>query len=193
MKQSKVYLLLGFLLIAVQLNAQDNVYLPIQQENISGPVQSDKMTIGLGTGLDYGGLGAGLLFYPVKNVGLFAGAGYAISGLGFNAGAKIRFLSKKPFSKITPYIVGMYGYNAAIYVADAEEYNKLFYGPSFGVGIDYRSRPEKRGYWSFALLVPIRSSEAKDYIDDLEQNHGVEFGIGLLPIAISIGYRFILF
>jgi hypothetical protein len=192
MKRSTICSMLGLFFIIVQLNAQDAVYMPIQQDTISAPVQVDKLAIGIGAGLDYGGFGADLLFYPIKSIGIFAGAGYAIAGLGVNAGAKFRLISKKPFSKFTPYALGMYGYNAAVYVQDAEEFNKLFYGPSFGIGFDFRSRPAKRGYWSFALLVPIRSSESKDYIDDLEQNHGVEFGMGLLPVAISIGYRFIL-
>jgi hypothetical protein len=192
MNKGKVYLILGLFFIAVQINAQDGAYVPMQQDSIYAPVQTDRITIGIGGGLDYGGLGANFLFYPVKSVGLFVGAGYALSGLGVNGGAKFRLVSKKTSSKFTPYALAMYGYNAAVYVQGAEEFNKLFYGPSFGIGFDYRSRPEKRGYWSFALLVPIRSQEAKDYIDDLEQNQGVEFGIGLLPVAFSFGYRFIL-
>ena len=155
-------------------------------------VPYDKFTLGLGGGLDYGGFGASALFYPAKSVGLFAGGGYAIAGFGYNVGVKFRFVSKKPFSRVTPYLNAMYGYNAAVKVADMPDWNKLFYGPTFGVGIDFRSRPESRGYWSFALLVPIRSSDVQDYIDDLEQNYGVEFQMGLIPVGVSVGYRFIL-
>jgi len=86
----------------------------------------------------------------------------------------------------------MYGYNAAIKETNASQYNKLFYGPSFGIGMDYHSKRMKKGYWSFALLVPIRSSAVVEYMDDLENNHGIEFQNGLLPIAFSFGYRFIL-
>ncbi len=86
----------------------------------------------------------------------------------------------------------MYGYNAAIAVSNATEYNKLFYGPTFGFGIDYRSSKESIGYWSFAILVPIRSSDVDNYIDDLKTNHGATFSSSLSPIGISLGYRFIL-
>jgi len=192
MKKGKAYLLLVLFLIAVQINAQDNFYKAIQQDSISAQVRTDKLTLGIGLGQDYGGLGANLLFYPVKSVGLFAGGGYAIAGFGFNAGAKVRFISKKPSSKITPYALAMYGYNAAIAVTDAPEFNKLFYGPTFGAGLDFHFRPGKMGYWSIALLIPVRGSAVKNYMDDLEQNHGVQFTMGLFPLGISLGYRFIL-
>ena len=192
MKKSTVYLLLGLILNAGQLNAQDNFYKAVQQDSIPAPAHADKLTIGLGLGQDYGGLGAGLLFYPVKSVGVFAGAGYAFAGVGFNAGAKVRFISKKPSSKLTPYILAMYGYNAAIAVTAAPDFNKIFYGPTFGAGLDFHFRPGKMGYWSLALLIPVRSSEVKSYMDDLEQNHGVQFTNGLFPVGGSFGYKFIL-
>jgi hypothetical protein len=192
MKKGSAYLLLCLSLIAFQVNAQDNFYKSVQQDTIPALAPVDKLTIGVGVGQDFGGVGAGLLFYPVKSVGLFAGAGYAIAGFGFNAGAKVRFISKKPSSKLTPYALAMYGYNAAIAVSGASEYNKLFYGPTFGAGLDFHFRPAKRGYWSLALLIPIRSSEVDDYMNDLEQNHGVQFTMGLFPVGFSFGYRFIL-
>jgi hypothetical protein len=180
MAKRTVYLILSLFFIAVTLKAQDI---------IPAPMTYDKVNLGIGGGLDYGGIGVDLLFYPHQNFGLFAGAGYAIAGVGFNAGVKYRFIPKKQPSTIAPYVIAMYGYNAAVAVKDASQFNKLFYGPSFGVGLDFGLRPGKRGYWSAALLVPIRSSEAKDYMNDLEENEGVEFGIGLLPVAFSIGYR----
>ncbi|MCU0377385.1 MAG: hypothetical protein MUC78_03920 [Bacteroidales bacterium] len=183
MAKKTAYLLLSFFFFTVAMHAQ---------EIAPAPMVYDKVNLGIGGGLDYGGFGADLMFYPHQSVGLFAGAGYAIAGFGFNAGVKYRFIPKKQPSGIAPYAMAMYGYNAAIAVADASQFNKLFYGPTFGAGLDFGLRPGKRGYWSVALLVPIRSSEAKEYVEDLEENEGVEFSIGLLPVAFSIGYRFIL-
>jgi len=180
MAKRTVYLILSLFFMAVTLKAQDI---------IPAPITYDKVNLGIGAGLDYGGIGVDLLFYPHQNFGLFAGAGYAIAGVGFNAGVKYRFIPKKQPSNIAPYVIAMYGYNAAVAVTDASQFNKLFYGPSFGAGLDFGLRPGRRGYWSAALLVPVRSSEAKEYVNDLEENEGVEFGIGLLPVAFSIGYR----
>ncbi|KAB1155585.1 hypothetical protein [Flavobacterium luteum] len=147
-------------------------------------------TIGLGLGLDYGGIGANILYYPVDQIGLFGGVGYAFAGAGFNVGAKFRLNAKKESPKIGPYLIGMYGYNAAIAVKNASKFNKLFYGPTFGFGVDFKPKNKDRnGYWSLALLVPIRSSDVNQYIDDLKNKEGIEFENELLPIGFSIGYR----
>ena len=152
---------------------------------------ADKYSLGLGIGQDYGGFGGNFLVYPQENLGLFVGAGYALAGMGYNAGAKVRFFQKKN-PRTNFYLLGMYGYNATIKVQNGDQYDKMFYGPTFGFGIDTGKRSYKKGYWSFALLIPIRSSEVDDYIDDLEDNHGVKFEGTLLPVSFSIGYRFAL-
>jgi len=54
-----------------------------------------------------------------------------------------------------------------------------------------KSSPERKSYMTFSLLIPIRGQEVNDYIEDLENNHGVVFQTGLLPIALSFGWRFI--
>ncbi len=163
------------------------------QETILTPKPVDKLTLGVGVGLDHGGIGANLIFYPQRNVGIFFGAGYAIAGAGWNTGLKIRIISDKPSSKISPYLLAMYGYNAAIAVMDQSSLNKIFYGVSFGLGVDTRMKREKRHYWTFALLVPIRSPDVDSYIDDLKNNHGVEFKNELIPIGFSIGYKYCLY
>lgn len=152
----------------------------------------DKVSLGAGLGMDFGGLGVNLLVYPQRNIGLFAGVGYAFAGTGYNIGAKIRFVSENTRSKVAFYGLAMYGYNAAISVTNATEYNKLFYGPTLGFGFDYKSHPSKRGYWTFAILLPIRGSKVDDYMNDLKDNHGVEFKNELMPIGITMGYRIIL-
>lgn len=152
----------------------------------------DKLTIGVGGGLDYGGLGGNVSFYPTRSVGFFAGAGYAFAGLGLNGGVKLRILPKNPEKKVIPFGLLMYGYNAAIVVSNDSQYDKMFYGASAGLGIDFRPKPVGKGYWSFALLLPFRSSEVDDYIDDLKNNHGVEFKNNLFPVGFSIGYKFII-
>lgn len=166
------------------------------QSDISSQTQnsfsSDMSSFGIGFGLDYGGIGGNLLYYPQRNVGLFLGVGYAFAGFGYNLGMKLRLIGEKHSSPATAYLIGMYGYNAAIAVSNADQFNKLFYGPSIGFGLDYKSNPSKLSYWTFSLLFPIRGSEVDDYITDLKNNHGVEFKNDLLPIAISVGYRFIL-
>lgn len=181
MKKLKISILFCFFLASYDIIAQDSIQVPRV---------IDKTSFGIGGGLDYGGIGANLLVYTNKNFGLFGGMGYALTGIGFNAGAKFRFISKK--NNTDPYILAMYGYNAAIKIQNESQYNKLFYGPSFGFGLDIRSKLMNKSYLTMALLVPIRGSTVNEYIDDLKSNHGVEFKTKLTPIMFSIGYRFVI-
>lgn len=152
----------------------------------------DRFSLGLGFGLDFGGFGTNLILYPQKNIGLFGGVGYALAGVGLNGGLKIRIIPSKASTRLDPFIIGMYGYNTAIYVVNEFRLNKLFYGPSFGVGLDFQSLTGRKGYWTLALLVPIRRPEVKSYIDELKFSYGVEFKNSLFPVAFSAGYRFII-
>lgn len=139
-------------------------------------INIDKITYGLGLGFDYGGIGLNILYYPQKNIGLWASGGTVITGLGYNLGLKCRFFPKYVLSKSHVYLLGMYGYNAVIK-------EKIFYGPSIGLGFDYRHNPDKNDYWSFALLVPFRGSEIMPYLNS---------DVILLPFTISIGYKVII-
>ena len=150
----------------------------------------DKTSIGIGLGFDYGGIGGNVLIYPQRNIGLFFGLGSAIAGLGYNVGVKLRFINKIPTTGVSPYLIGMYGYNTAIGVTNGEQYNKLFYGTTLGIGLDYRPRRAKKNYWAFSLLFPIRGSDVDNYMTYLEAFHGIVFKNELSSVAISIGYRF---
>lgn len=92
-----------FIVVFVQAKAQYTEY----------PPQTEKFNLGLGMGMDYGGIGLNALVYPQNNIGLFAGGGYALAGFGWNAGLKGRFFLNES-SAITPYLMAMYGYNAAV-------------------------------------------------------------------------------
>jgi hypothetical protein len=175
-----IFILCLFIFSFIKSDAQN-------KETVSVPY--DRFSLGLGAGFDYGGFGINIAGYPQKNIGLFAGAGYAIGGYGFNAGVKFRIVSKKIFN---PYAVAMYGYNAAVAVSGYPQYNKLFYGPTVGAGFDLVPHSRK-GYFSFAILIPIRSEDANNYMNDLTTNNGVTFNNKLLPIGFSIGYKFVLY
>jgi hypothetical protein len=181
MKRSLFLFLIMLLIFTVRAEAQ--VAAPELPEN-------DIISAGLGVGLDYGGLGANLLVYPQKNIGLFAGVGYAFVAMGYNGGVKLRLTTPK--SSVDPYILAMYGYNTAFMVSGAAEYNRLFNGPSFGIGIDLGQKPGKFGYWALAILVPIRSTEFDDYKQDLINRGIIEENVFMLPIAFSFGYRFVI-
>jgi hypothetical protein len=161
------------------------------QKTVSDERVQDAVNLGIGLGQDYGGIGANIMVYPQRNIGIFFGGGYAFAGFGWNAGLKGRLISDEPHVA-TPFLLAMYGYNAAYAVSGNSSLNKIFYGPTFGVGLDLRSKKlSSRGFWSFAILVPIRSSEVDDYRRVLTDEYGVSLS-PLIPIGISVGYKFIL-
>ena len=153
----------------------------------------DQFTLGIGFGFDYGGFGGNATYYPQKNLGVFFGGGYALAGFGYNAGLRYRFLPKNPASKFTPFLTAMYGYYSAVHVQNYTQYDKIFYGPSVGVGFDLGTHIVGKGVFSLALLVPFRNSETDDYIDYLENNASIQFRNKPIPIGISVGYRVNLF
>src|SRR3989337_4382541 len=85
------------------------VSLPLQaQDTESG--STNEVNIGLGIGMDYGGIGIRGTFLPMERLGLFASAGYNLNAVGFNAGAQWRF----PKERHAFFLTGMYGYNAVL-------------------------------------------------------------------------------
>lgn len=168
--------------LPVFLNAQDTIH-----ESSS---MKSELFLGLGLGLDYGGtLGVNLTYFPHERVGIFAGAGNAVSSVGYTIGSTYRLLPKKAESKFIPYIEGMYGFNAAVIIHFNNKKNRQFYGPTIGIGLEYHHHPENLNYWAFDILLPIRSPEVKEYLDDLKNNQGIIFNHNLSPVLISFGYR----
>jgi hypothetical protein len=151
---------------------------------------ANRTFIGIGMGLDFGGIGMNVMHNLTNSFGGYIGVGYAFAGVGVNGGVTLRLVPKKPESRAVPFFTGMYGYNAAIAVQNADDLSRMFYGPSVGFGIELRARSPKVSCWTFTLLVPFRSSEVQDYIDELQSNYLVEFQNELSPVMISIGYRF---
>lgn len=184
----KIQLFTFLLLFTIAAQAQE-------REVASGPYAGpepvyDKLNLGIGFGFDYGGFGGNLTYYPQKNIGVFFGGGYALAGFGYNAGVKYRFLSAKPTSQFTPFLMAMYGYNAAIHVSNQSELDKLFYGPTFGAGFDLGTHRVGKGVFSMAIFVPIRGSDPDDYMDHLRNDYNVSFKNKLIPIGFSFGYKF---
>ena len=114
-------------------------------------------------------------------LGLFAGAGYNLATVGWNAGVHIRL---SPEDKVCPYATGMYGYNAALRVTDRSgsylggtNYN----GPSFGGGVEVRSRSWER-HLHAGLLIPFRSEEAKAAFEYADSRPW--------PVMLTVGYHF---
>jgi hypothetical protein len=144
-------------------------------------------SFGVGFGQDYGGIGARLTFLPDQHVGFFGSVGYIFAGAGYNIGVMARI---KPENRTVPTISVMYGYNAAIKITGASQYDKIYNGVSLGFGIISKSYRDPKNYWHFGLILPFRSSEFDSDFNALKANPGI---VGLekpWPVTISIGYHF---
>ena len=142
-------------------------------------------SLGVGFGLDYGGIGLKFTQLVDPHFGLTFGGGYALAGFGYNIGGLIRI---NPEKRVVPTLNVMYGYNAAVLVTNASQYNKFFYGPSLGFGILTKQRSNPSNYWQFELILPFRSGEVGSYFSYL-RNNGVSIN-SLSPVAFTVGYNF---
>lgn len=150
------------------------------------PEPESKMNIGIGIGLDYGGIGGRITFLPLKRLAVFGGIGYALVDFGYNVGGQFRFL---PDSRFCPTFGFMYGYNGVIKVQNASEYDKIYYGTSISGGVEMHFGG-RDNYMNIELLVPFRSKTFYDDWDRLKQQSNISIVSDPLPIAISIGYHF---
>jgi len=148
--------------------------------------------VGVGFGMDYGGIGVNYTAYLAKNIGVFAGAGYAFAKIGYNVGMKFRYVPKNTAAKLNPFVLAMYGYNAAFTVTSEPSYSKLFTGFTAGIGTDFRANPQSKGYFSVALLFPFQNSDVKSYDEYLTTNFEGEFQNWVKSVGFSLGYHWII-
>lgn len=147
----------------------------------------DKFTLGLGVGLDYGGVGASAVYYPHKSVGVFGSAGYAIEGIGYNAGIKLRNLPAERKTAV-PFFTAMYGYHTVVSVKNTPQYSGFAYGFTLGGGVDVYLSKRSNNYLSAAVLVPLRQQRVINRIHFL-QNQQREDSPNLWPVMFSVGYK----
>lgn len=141
--------------------------------------RTDKLSLGAGLGLNYGGLGGNLNFFPHEAIGLFIAVGAADKWLGLNAGIRFRIINSNKIP-IRPFFTYMWGYNAI--AVDENGYHTTSFGTTFGMGIETRMKPKGYGYFSFAVLLPKRRNSFERLTGGTASD-----------ILISAGYHLLLF
>lgn len=169
-------------MLPIAVSAQDEVPWAAEPK-----VPASHWTFGFGLGLDYGGIGGQLQYRPVQPLSLFLAAGTPLWGFGYNAGMQMRIAPKSSFC---PYVIGMYGYNAAIIVRNADEHNKIYYGTSYGVGFEIHRKRAPEQFWRFTVMVPQRPAEYEADMDALAKKPNVKVVSTLPSLALSVGYNF---
>ncbi len=142
----------------------------------------DKAYFGFGFGLDHGGMGVRIDVRPWEHLGVFGGTGWAVGGIGWNAGLHAPILTGR---LANPYVTAMYGYNTVYVLRDRRsntQYDRdIYYGPSFGGGVEFALREGAR-LIQVGVLVPLRSDAVLTDHPEIERD--------LWPVLISIGVRF---
>lgn len=146
--------------------------------------------LGLGMGIEYSGfLGAQLEYAPIPRLGLFASGGFYLINVGWQLGAKAYVMPKVKAKSFRVYVTGMYGTNAAIVVEDLTEYDQVYVGPSFGVGVEMRFGNRKVNGLNLSLLYPVRSTEYENDLESIKNNPYIEQVQEPLPVGISVAYH----
>lgn len=158
------------------------------QDTGNDTIPLEKKSLGIGSGLDYGGLGLNVTIYPQRNIGLFGGIGYTASGLGYNGGMRFRFVPENKVEHFIPFLTLMYGFTNTVVVDKDAALDKIFYCASVGAGFDVRIHKKSKGLWAFAVIVPLNNSAVRNYIDDLKNIYGITKK-DISPVQFSIGYR----
>lgn len=143
---------------------------------------------GIGLGLDYGGIGFKIEYLPVKQMGLFGGVGYNFDQLGVNGGISFKIF---PNSMVSPFVMGMYGYNAVIILkidnGGGVYSRETYYGPSAGAGLEFKTKG-KGNKLCLAVIVPFRGTDFEDDYNSFQQS-GFLFNKTKSPVLFSIGYN----
>ncbi len=154
---------------------------------LSATAQVDQnLNFGTGMGLNYGGFGVNMSIHPHHMIGITGHLGYNL--VDANAGVGVNLYLGSPEKVYRPVLKALYGYNAVIIVLDASDYNKSYYGPSFGFGNSFRFGQSKRHGFDVDLLIPVRSSAFKDDYDALDEDSNVDI-TAPWPFNISVGYH----
>ena len=139
----------------------------------------NRVHIGIGAGLDYGGFGTKLTYTPIEEISLFGGLGYNLVDIGWNAGLSYNIPSEGRL-EANPTI--MYGYNAVLQLKNTN-YNEVSYGVTAGFNFILNSRKNENQF-NFGIYYPFRSKEFMD------QYYAFNDKSVLLPITLSVGYNF---
>lgn len=149
----------------------------------------NKLDIGIGHGIDYGGIiGFNLSYYPIGYASVFISIGNQIIAPSTNVGIRLLVLQHSSKNYVRPNIKLMYGVNSSIIMTGAEHLNKLYPGFTYGVGLQTRFGKTKKHGFDFDINLPIYSDE---FIEDYNKiKSDPKYRISNYPsILISMGYH----
>ncbi|MBN1949793.1 MAG: hypothetical protein JW801_01230 [Bacteroidales bacterium] len=142
------------------------------------------VSIGVGKGLNYGGMGVSVGFAPVKRFEMFALAGHNGIEYAYGGGANVYLLMTKK-RKYRPNLKAFYGYTTFIDEESVVDYNKTYYGFTVGIGNEFRFGKNKHYGLDFDILFPLKSDEYKSAVSALRNDPVTLFSENFPPVTLS--------
>ena len=172
--RKRIITMISFLLLSIISSAQEST--------------NHHFDVGLGYGLNYGCFGLRTAYLPISYFSIegFIGTNREEFVGGF--GSSIYPIPKYYKNKYRPAIRAFYGYNAMYVISEDPTLNKTFFGINFAFGNEFLLVADKPYKLNIDIIIPIRTSEAVDYLDILKDK-GYYF-INLFPIGLSVGLHF---
>lgn len=187
----KLLIFLAGLLISSAVFSQDD-QIPVRDDHIAkAKVEiAHPVDLGFGLGIDYGGtLGVQLGLTAAKHITFFASGGYFVFQGAWNVGIKTLFVAKSSKHVFRPYLKGMYGCHAAIYIDGADQYNQIYKGWTIGLGMELRFGKNKKTGFNMDLGVPLKTPEYWTDYNKVKNDPTVEIYIDQVPVAFSVGFH----
>ena len=172
--KKRIITIISFLLFSILLSAQERT--------------NKHFDVGIGYGLNYGCFGLCTAYIPIPYFSIEGFVGYNSEELVGGFGTSVYPIPKFYKNKYRPAIRAFYGYNAMYVILDDPMLNKTFFGINFVLGNEFLLVANKPYKLNLDLIIPIRTSEAVDYLDVLKDK-GYYFS-NLLPVALSVGLHF---
>jgi hypothetical protein len=170
---------------------------PAQQTSASSEkkpaetVKNHVVDLGIGIGLDYGGIvGVKLAYiFPYPHVSIFASGGWELFTMGWNFGATFHILPETSKYLFRPNVKVMYGVNGAVMIVGKESYNKVFLGFTPGVGVELMFGSTHSNGVDIDLNIPIHGPEFQNHINMIKADPEIAQFNDPWPVAFSFGYH----
>ena len=152
--------------------------------------QNHFLDLGIGLGLDYGGiLGAKIAYiFPFPYISVFGSIGAQALGMGWNVGTTFHVMPENDKSVFRLNFKIMYGINRFTMVAGASEYNKMFAGWTPGAGLEFMFGRKKANGFDIDINYPIGSTGFNDQVNKMKADPRIG-KMTMSSVALSIGYH----
>ncbi|MBP6236844.1 MAG: hypothetical protein KA270_05115 [Saprospiraceae bacterium] len=155
----------------------------------------EKLSLGVGVGVDYGVLGPKVSYSLFKNLHAIFAVSILPKNFVYAGGIEIR-MPLKSNTRICPHVFLMYGKDFIVELSDfgkQELERKVFNSINLGFGSKFRLFKTRNSYLSAAITYRFISEKTvNNFVDDFNDRRSLDISIDYKKVLFSLGYSFIL-